>query len=186
MKLRLMFFFFMVLISFYAIAQKEKPKFNSINTIGIVKGEIGSYTIFQTVNGLQYKKWYAGIGAGYDNYYYKSIPLFFDIRRFFGKQNNFLIYGDAGYNFPYKSIPKESSSYSLFHFSGNFYSDVGFGYKIKLIKKTSFIITTGYSYKKLSDKVEVITPYLVGPSSENIYNYNYTFRRIIIKAGIMF
>lgn len=185
-SIRIFCYLITTLIFISVTAQNQKIKFNSINTGGIATGEIGTYPVLQTINGVQYKKWYAGIGAGYDAYYYKTIPLFFDARRFIDKQNKFLIYGDAGYNFPMKNLPKESSWYSSYHFSGGFYGDVGVGYKTKFIKNTSFLLATGYSYKKLFNKIEVINPCLIGPCPENVYEYNYSFRRIILKAGIIF
>ncbi len=69
---------------------QEKMKFSSTTSGGIATGEIGTFGILQTANGLDYKKWFAGIGAGYDSYYYKTIPLFVDARRFINKQNNIL------------------------------------------------------------------------------------------------
>lgn len=175
-----------VLIFTSADAQEEKIKFNSIISGGIATGEIGTFPVLQTVNGVQYKKWFAGIGAGYDAYYYKTIPLFLDVKRFINKQNNIFVYGDAGYNIPWKNKPKEISSYSSFKFSGAFYGDIGVGYKTKFIRKTFILFTAGYSYKRLYNKVEVVNPCLVGPCPENIYDYTYDFRRIVFKAGIMF
>lgn len=175
-----------VLIFISADAQEEKIKFTSITSGGIAVGEIGTFLIVQTVNGVQYKKWFAGIGAGYDSYYYKTIPLFLDAKRFINKQNNIFVYGDGGYNISWKNKPKEISRYSSYNFSGGFYGDIGIGYKAKFIKKTFILITTGYSYKRLYNKVEIVYPCLVGPCPENMYDYTYNFRRIIFKTGIMF
>lgn len=174
-----------VAITITADGQK-KMKFSSTTSVGIAAGEIGTFAVFQTVNGVQYKKWFTGIGVGYDSYYYKTIPLFLDARRSVNKQNNVFIYGDAGYNFSWKNKPKELFSYSSYNFSGGFYGDIGFGFTAKFIKKTSLSITTGYSYKTLYNKVHVVNPCLVGPCPENIYDYTYNFRRIILKTGILF
>lgn len=181
----LLIYLISVIITITADGQ-EKMKFNSTTSGGLAIGEKGTFGILQTVNGLDYKKWFAGIGAGYDSYYYKTIPLFVDARRFINKQNNIFIYADAGYNFSWKNKPKEVSRYSSYNFSGGFYSDIGVGIKAKFIKKTSLSITTGYSSKSLYNKVHVVNPCLVGPCPENIYDYTYNFRRIILKTGILF
>src|ERR1035437_11197617 len=174
-------------IYFFASAQEKKLKFHSINAGGVTVGQTGGYILFQTLNGVAYKKWYTGIGVGADHYHYKSYPLFIDFRRYFDKDGKSFAYADLGYNFPGKNIPgNEVSFYSSFHFTGGLYSDVGIGYKIKFIKNTSCILVGGYSYKKLHDKVGVITCPFIGPCFENTYNYNYGLGRMLLKAGIMF
>jgi hypothetical protein len=170
-------------ISSYA---QNQIKFNSINSGGITAGQSGLYGLFQTVNGVMFKQWFAGIGAGYDSYYYKTIPLFVDARRFINIKNNIFMYADAGYNFSWKNKPKEVSRYTSYNFSGGFYSDIGVGFKAKFIKKTSLSITSGYSSKSLSNNVHVVNPCLVAPCPENIYAHTYNLRRIIIKTGLLF
>src|SRR5688500_853621 len=103
-------------ISVTAGAQEEKIKFNSITSAGIATRYIGTFPVLQIVNGMQHKRWFAGIGVGYDAYYYKTVPLFLDARRFVNKQNNIFIYGDAGYNFSWKNKPKELWSYTSYNF----------------------------------------------------------------------
>jgi len=164
---------------------QSQIKFHSVNTAGIATGQIGTFGLLQTVNGGEYKKWFGGIGTGYDGYYYKSIPLFADVRRYLDDSNRFLLYGDVGYNFPGHNTPKENSFYSSFHFTGGLYGDAGIGYKIKFLKHSSFLFSGGYSYKKLSNKVSVTICPFVGPCYESIYNNNYSFGRLNFKAGII-
>lgn len=168
-----------------AYAQKEKTSFHSINTVGASIGEIGTYVMFNSVNGLQNNKWFSGIGAGYDTYYYKSIPLFLDVQRYIGRQNEAMINLDIGYNFPGKNKPgSEIFSYTSFHFSGGLYSNVGVGYKIKFIKKTFFLLHGGYSYKKLKDKIGVVSCPFIGPCIESFTTYNYSFGTLTFRVGI--
>jgi len=165
-------------------AQKQKAKFNSINTGGIIFGQSGTYGLFQSVNGLQYQKWFAGVGTGYDYHYYKSVPLFIDARRYIGKENQVFLYGDIGYNFPQDNKPgREIFSYSSYHFSGGVYTDIGAGYGIKLIN-TSVLISGGYSYKNIRSRIGAVSPCLVPPCPENFSDYNYGFNRLLLKAGI--
>lgn len=179
--------FIVTLISFFAYSQKQRIHFNSINSGGIIIGKTASYGLFQTVNGITYKKWFGGLGAGYDYHYYTSIPAFVDVRRFLDRKGNIFIYSDLGYNFPGKEKPgNEITSYTSYYFSRGLYSDLGFGYKITISKSNHFILTGGYSNKKLSYKTEAVSCPFVGPCYENIYHYNYSFGRIIFKAGIQF
>ncbi|HEY8690891.1 MAG TPA: hypothetical protein VIM07_16760 [Chitinophagaceae bacterium] len=173
------------IISFSAFAQTEKIKFYSINSGGIVDGESKVNSIFQTVNGIEFLKWYSGIGVGVDNYNYKTLPLFFDARRSFGKKNKGFLYADIGYDFPLKNVPgKEIVYYNTYHFKGGLYTDIGIGYKIKFIKSSSLQFSLGYSYKELQTQIG-ITPACLEcqPSS---YKYDFGYGRIILKTGVEF
>lgn len=185
MKLKMIcVWLFMAIISSNAFAQK-KLKFNSINMGGIAIGQRETKGVVETINGVNYKKWFAGIGIGYDACHYKTIPLFLDIRRYVDNQNKLFIYADAGYNFPDKNTPgSEVYYYNSFHFTGGIFTDAGIGYKIKFSKNKYFILTAGYSNKKLDNKVVIITCPFIPPCFENIYHYDYSFDRIVLKAGI--
>ena len=171
------------LIMFFAASAQNKIKFNSINMVGIAFGENENVGLLQTINGIRAKNFFTGIGVGIDYYRYKTLPLFFDERVYFGKKNNAFAYVDFGYNFPLKNKPgKEFSYYQSYKFSGGIYTDFGIGCKIKFIKKSSLVFTTGYNYKEISDRIGAI-----GPADGIDYNtYNYGFGRIVLKAGVDF
>lgn len=176
------------LISFSASAQKNKIHFRSINQFTMVGGESHINTAFQTVNGIKFSNWFTGIGIGVDNYRYKTLPLFFDGRWFFGEEKKGFIYGDIGYNFPMKDKPgKEIPYYSTYHFTGGFYSDFGTGYQFALNKKISMLFSLGYSYKKVESKIGVVNfcPYII-PCSMDYSKYDFSFNRMILKAGLVF
>lgn len=179
---------FIAIVTFAtSIAQSKKLKFNSINTGGIIIGQTASYGMFQTVNGLLYQKWYAGIGAGYDHHYYRSIPLFVDARRYLGKENNGFLYADIGYNFPVKNKPgEEVSFYTSYHFTGGLYTDIGVGYRINFGKNTALLISGGYSYKNIRNRIRATSSCINPPCTENFSNYTYDFNRLLLKAGILF
>src|SRR5687768_15390308 len=91
-----------------ATAQKNEKKgcscsFQSLLNIGLLEGQESSEFQIQTINGIQYKGWFAGIGAGVDYYRFRSIPLFLDIRKnILNKNFTPFIYADAGIHFPWK------------------------------------------------------------------------------------
>src|SRR5438045_270274 len=72
----------------------------SINQLGMLRGETSSYFQFQTINGIHYKTWFAGLGAGMDFYRIKSIPVFIDLRKdILGRLYTPFVYADGGLNF---------------------------------------------------------------------------------------
>ena len=171
------------LISLTAPAQ-EKIRFNSISMVGLAAGETGNSALIQTINGISFKNWFAGIGLGIDYYKNKTIPLFFDLRVPIGK-TNFFVFADPGYNFPFKNKPDEKVSfYDTYQFSGGFYSELGIGYKMRVSGKNYLLFTSGYSYKKLNNKVGVINPCLIGPCPVDYSTYEYGYSRILLKAGV--
>ncbi|MEO6812365.1 MAG: hypothetical protein ABI172_00425 [Ginsengibacter sp.] len=173
------------LISFSSSAQQKQIKFHSINQFGIVFGESEENSVFQTINGIQFSNWFSAIGIGVDDYRYKTLPLFIEGRRCFGDENKGFVYADLGYNFPLKNKPgKEVSYYDSYHFKGGIYTDVGVGFKVRLINKSSFLFSLGYSYKELQTQIGV-APLCLGCSSY-LYNYKFGYGRMILKAGVEF
>ncbi|MDB5199685.1 MAG: hypothetical protein JWO92_1648 [Chitinophagaceae bacterium] len=173
------------IISISAPAQNEKIKFHSINLGGMVGGKSEANYIFQTVNGVAFSKWHLGIGVGIDKYNYKTLPLFFDTRRFFDKKNKGFVYGDLGYNFPLKNKPgKQVGYYNTYNFKGGLYTDFGIGYKTKFIKKSSLLFSLGHSYKQLQTKIGIMP--LCLECQPFFYYYKFDYGRIILKTGLEF
>jgi len=174
-------------ISFSASAQKNKIRFHSINTFGLVGGESKASTSFQSVNGIQFSNWFSGIGVGVDYYRYRTLPLFIDERWFFGDDKNGFIYGDLGYNFPMKNKPgKEIWNYDMYHFTGGIYTDIGIGYQVPLYKKSSVLFSLGYSYKKMETKIGVNICPFIGPCYVDHSKYDFSFNMMVLKAGLIF
>src|SRR5215467_547922 len=80
--------------------QSTNPKpqhafqFRSINQVGLLEGTDGGAFQIQTINGVQFRTWFLGIGVGIDNYRLRSVPLFVDLRKEFKVGTNyFFIYG---------------------------------------------------------------------------------------------
>jgi len=174
-------------INFPASAQKKKIKFNSVNTFEMISGESPVSIGFQTINGVRFLNWFLGIGIGVDEYRYKTLPLFSDIRKFFGHEKKAFFYGDVGSNFPMKNRPdKEVSYYTSYHFTGGIYTDIGIGYQFYLNKNSSLVISFGNSFKKLKMRTNVGYECGSVPCPENRTNYSYSFNRMILKAGVIF
>jgi hypothetical protein len=188
--MRLYLFFILIISSLIPVftgGQTKKGGFQSINQFAMVGGESYINTAFQTVNGVKFSKWFSGIGIGMDNYRYKTLPLFFDGRWYFGEDKRGFVYGDIGYDFPIKNKPgKEIAYYSSYHFKGGIYSDLGIGYYVPLYKKTSLLFSLGYSSKALKTKVSSAYECLVAPCPVDYSTYEFSFNRMILKAGLVF
>ena len=176
-----------VLLHFCASAQKTEIQFQSINNVGTVFGESQPHWTFQTVNGIKSGNWFVGAGIGLDDYIYQTMPLFFDGRRYFGKEKKRFLYANVGYDFPMKNKPgKEIYYYSSSHFSGGIYTDFGIGVESYLRKKTSLVFSIGHSYKELENKIGTNICGIVGPCTVDYSKYKYHFGRIALKAGVVF
>ena len=189
MKKSLLVFTFFAALQFEANAQKSlKPKLTSINQFGIVWGAAGHAWQLQTINGLSYKTYSAGIGIGLDYYWERTVPIFIDVRKYIfpGKKTPF-VYADLGISMPWIKTNKEVTWYKSDYANGEYY-DIGIGYRIPIKNKLFGNISLGYSQKWLREErtnemvIFDFSPY--GPNSTE--HYNYTLRRFSLKAGLSF
>lgn len=173
--------------------KKHSLKFSSINSIGLLSGEIQNKFTLQTINGLQYKSWFAGLGASLDNYGYRSIPAFIDIRKTFGHKEWLpFVYIEGGLNFPLYSsdLPRKWGSVDAYKLHNTFLGEAGAGIRRKLNKRLQFEFAIGYSYKPFS-YIQYNNYYIVNPVSSYIpypinTQYNFYYRRIAIRSGLQF
>lgn len=159
--------------------------FSSINQLGLLRGEPGSYFQFQTINGIRYKTWFAGVGAGLDLYPIDGIPVFMDVRKYiFDKVYTPFVYADAGIHFADRN--NESSEWQRIEYSNGFYYDAGLGYKIGLNKKSGILLSGGYSYKFVEKRVISTPDCRFYPCIEVLNRFNYRFNRLSLKLGWQF
>ena len=158
-------------------------QFHSINNIGLLEGQTGSAFQIQSINGMQYKSWYGGIGVGLDFYRYRTIPLFLDIRKEFGSnRDKFFAYADGGVNFCWLTDNEKNMYLMDDHFDTGFYTDLGLGYKIGLGRTNHLLLSIGYSLKKLK---ETYNSYYYFPPDNKINKdeINYSLHRLTLKIG---
>jgi hypothetical protein len=197
MKYFILLAIFFLLINIESIAQKPVLKHHSISyrsilQAGILKGQSANAGLqIQTVNGLHFSSWFAGIGLGIDYYGGKrSLPLFAAIEKEMRKNRSTpFLYGNAGYNFSWlKNKEKINSFGNQYSAKGGLLYEFGLGYKFLLRNKMYAGMTAGYSYKRQVEKY-------VGPQICNfcfplpippVEEYAYTFRRVSIKFSWWF
>jgi hypothetical protein len=165
---------------------QSKWKFHSLNGIGLLQGESKAAFHLQSVNGFEKKNWFAGVGVGLDYYRYKSIPLFAEGRKYFGKtRNQFFIYADAGIHFVWEKIDK--AAYYTEKYYPAFYGGAGIGYRAGFKNGGGFLLSAGYSYKRVDDEQQYIALCPSdGPCNLQINKYKYDLNRILLQIGLMF
>ncbi|HMK26086.1 MAG TPA: hypothetical protein VK483_08660 [Chitinophagaceae bacterium] len=177
------FLFLGIVICLHA---QKKPGFSSQNYVGFVAGKTDVHLQLQTINGLKWKSWFGGIGAGIDWYYLRSIPVFASVNRSFlqkGKRS-LLLSADAGINFPWRgNIYYDFPPYDHKQYSG-LYCAGGVGYKFGVGKADNAILMQlGYSFKRLGEKTTSVYYCLTPPCPENIERFDYRLNRVSFRLG---
>lgn len=166
-------------------AQSARPKFSSVNQVGLISGSSGDFFMVQTINGFKTGSWFLGAGVGLDLYKNRTVPLFIDLsRELVCKKNTPFAYADAGINFLWlSSIQKEQTQFNS-STAGLFY-DCGIGLKLSGKNSRRFLLSAGYSFKQVKGKTN---PFFIAPmpqlESENNVKHNYLYRRLVIKLGV--
>jgi hypothetical protein len=169
-------------------------KFRSDDYFGLAAGEWGNYGLLQTVNGIYKGPWFMGLGAGMDNYRFRSVPLFASVTRdlpVFSKKSGLYLNLDGGINLPwYKRdlIYYGEGLTSKFH-AGSWFSG-GLGYKWKLSPRTdkALLLSVNYSEKRLKEDQKFTSPCAptICSIGNEMYVYEYLNRVFLFKIGFMF
>ncbi len=177
---------FLILLTFAATAQNPKIKFASINQVVLLSGGKGEAFAVQTINGIKKGKWFAGPGVGLDFYNERTVPLFLDVRRDLSLcKNTLFAYADAGVNFSWLTSDQKQQKQFPKTSPGIFY-DLGLGWKLSGKNNRGFLMSAGYSFKQVKEKVSYWEPAPFPQSDpQNYERYNYLYRRVIIKVGFM-
>jgi len=188
------FIILLCIVSQSTISLAQKPgnekhiRYHSINQVGVLAGSSEAALQLQTINGIKCKTWFAGLGVGLDYYYARSVPVFLDVRKnIFNKGITPFIYADGGYNFPWSSKKDDDKVLWEEKTNGGLYYELGIGYKTPVSKKMQLLFSAGYSYKNLSKTVNVMPWLSMRPAPSEAYEkYEYSLRRMAIKAGLSF
>ncbi|MDB5280179.1 MAG: hypothetical protein JWR61_5134 [Ferruginibacter sp.] len=161
-------------------------KFQSSLQTGLSIGQKGSKPawLVNTVNGLQYKNWFAGIGLGIDYYGLKrTVPLFLDVQKNLSvKQNTLFWYVSGGYSIPWVIESHKPAYANKYEATGGLLYEAGAGYKFSLFNKTKLGLSAGYSFKQLKEQFTPPCNWCeleIPPPQTN----SYQFRRIVIKVN---
>jgi hypothetical protein len=181
--------FFLIVLVFISIslAAQKKVFFSSENYIGLLEGERGSQFQLETINGIKYRTWFAGVGIGIDWYYKRSIPVFLSINKGVFKTQNrsFFITADGGVNFPWeKSDYANEWGYTVKKMIPGIYCEGGLGYRIGMRKTNdALLIQLGYSYKYMEEKIKNNYTGFIPPPEYPDDHFNYHLKRLSLKLG---
>lgn len=196
MKIKLLFLVVLTGCVFITSAQESNQgqpakkgcscSFSSINQIGDLYGSKGTYFQIQTINGIRYKTWFAGIGAGIDFYTRGGFPVFLDVRKdIFEKRSTPFLYVDAGIHLV-RDRKEEVSQWYQNTYSNGFYGDAGIGYKLDVHGAGRLLVSAGYSYKNINRRYEYISTCPTTWCYENYYTYKSYLHRLSVKLGLQF
>ncbi|RYZ00143.1 MAG: hypothetical protein EOO11_02575 [Chitinophagaceae bacterium] len=167
-----------------AQVNRARPRFRSINSVGLTAGAYDTPGQLQTTNGLQWGAWYAGIGIAYDPYRIKTVPYFLDLRRRVGPATlPFFLFADAGRQLVVAGTNKDGLKH---RWNGGLYYDAGVGYSVLLKGSNALDLALGYSRKYLRDEVSEPTFCPGGNCPDLNYRLDHRFTRVTIRVGWSF
>ena len=138
--------------------QTVKPVFQNIFQAGLLTGESKSAYQVQTISGLKYKTWFGGIGIGIDNYLFRSVPVFIDVRKdVFDKSSTPFVFADAGAQLAWVPSGQKVLTYFNQDYDGKLYLNAGAGYKIHVIRRNALMFSAAFSLKKINVNAFAIT-----------------------------
>jgi hypothetical protein len=150
-------------------------------SIGIAEGKNASALLLNSGIGLRYKTWQAGVGVGIDEYFLRSIPLYFEAHKNLqSKRATPYVYAAVGTNRPWLKTQEGISD------NGGLFYDLGLGYQWPLGAKYGLFFSAGYSYKELSNEQSYPVYCITWPCPEQRQYFHYQLRRLGLKAGISF
>ena len=169
----------------FAQTKKEEIRFNSLNSVGMLNGEIASSFTMQTINGIGYKQFFTGIGVAIDNYGYRTVPVFWDIRKTFGNNSiRPLLFADFGIGFHLKTdqLPEKwSNGITDYTIKNSLCGEWGMGLE-KNIGKSAFFVTASYALKKYAYSQNDYFEY--GPQGTTLNRFDYSYNRIVLRMGV--
>jgi hypothetical protein len=169
-----------------SLPAKKKFIFHSIIQTGLLEGESTTALQFQSINGIQYKTWFGGIGIGIDHYHIRTVPVFASIRKdILNSASTPFLYADLGAQIVWPRN-KETLQYGNQDFKAGVYYNAGAGYKLGIVKKHALLVSAGYSLKKLSYGTSYTYPCLVAPCPEYKNSTEYILRRLSFQVGFIF
>jgi len=184
MRLVLTAVFSLLLIT---LAAQQKPRFSTMNSVGILIGEHDTAPLLETVNGVVYRNWFGGIGTGIDWHYSRSIPLFFSGARFFpvktGKQLQ--ITSGVGINFPWSNSDYIGGWFTTTpSYKNGLYWNTGLGYRIAVGKRhDALLFHLGYVNKTYTQVNTTTIPCLIPPCPETKESFHYSLNALSVKLG---
>lgn len=151
-----------VLLPFAAFSQqkekKARPSLQTTAGFAVAAGQTEPAWQGQLTAGFKMSNWLTAIGAGIDDYRFRSIPLFLRLQRNDLFRRSVFGYADAGVAFPWdrKLMNDEGVFADWQQFYTGFYSETGMGYRLETGGKLAVQFSAGYSFRTMKEKM--VTP----------------------------
>lgn len=127
---------------------RQRLRFSSINHLGVVAGRNDNGFVLQSINGVQYRTWFLGLGAGIDTYQDLTIPLFAELRKaILDRVQTPFVYVNGGFQLMGVKDVDEKNSNKMLYDPGAYY-EAGLGYYIRAGKRNAVSVAFGYCRKE--------------------------------------
>lgn len=176
--------FTILLIAASLTAFAQKASFRSHNSIGLLEGERGGAVLVESVNGISFGTWFAGVGIAFDHYTFRSIPAYVQLRKELSVKKPVYFFFSAGENIPWVKRTMEDARWEP-KFRPGFYYEGGVGYRVILNSKNSLLFSAGYSQKKM-DELRPAGFCITWPCPQTNSVLEHRLRSLVLKAGIRF
>ncbi|HPH91370.1 MAG TPA: hypothetical protein PLZ68_11130 [Ferruginibacter sp.] len=185
-----MFFSAMLLLltvtAFSQAGNKKRRVFHSFNSLQLLMGKTNNSFSIHSVNGLQWNKFFAGAGIGFDYYYHTSVPLFLELRHdITNGERKLQVFANGGVHIPFGNTNKIEPGKTGDFKPGRLFA-AGVDYYIPL-KKDAVVFGLAFSQKK---ETQMVDNNIWNPRINRIENVPlkevYEFNRIWLKFGWVF
>lgn len=184
---KIMIFSIIIVFAFKTSAQQPvKNHAYFIPQIALLNGDGRVGTQLQMVGGYFIKSWGIGAGAAIDYYKFRTVPVFADLRKHFGKDQKPFAYLNAGYNFAWVLDDQHFSNAQYVASKDGWYGDAGLGYNFFSKGEKGLTISAGFTAKSLKQDYEEYV-YVSGivPKTE-MRSFDYTLNRLALRIGYTF
>ncbi len=178
----------LLLVPVLSFSQSLCPcSFKGFISGGMTVGDREIKPLFQASGGILYsdQRFYTGIGAGIDLYRFSSVPVFADMRMYFGQKKEGFIYGNIGFNIAATDKDMDNGVVMIKlkdKLNGGVYSDTGWGYRLALKGHNSLSVRPGFSHKRIKNQTQYRSAGCASCDDEK-YTYQYDLQRAVIKLS---
>lgn len=175
------------------VATAQKADYSGQFNVGGLYGSNGTKLQLQTIHGVKYGNFFAGVGLSIDEYYQNSLPLFLHASKGLLRQRSRpFIYANLGANLV--DTREKVTDYEKKQLKNGIYYEAGIGYRVGLNSRLACNISLGYSYKDYyEDRYTKYYYYLTNsviPTDQqnwdNEFKNKYTLERLSMKIGLEF
>jgi len=174
-----------------AQSKPEKTRYYLIPQIALLNGDHSAGGQVQLTGGIEKKSWGIGIGTAFDYYKIRTVPMFVDLRTYFGKSRSLFSYLNMGSNIVWPLESQYSNHWQAGvnrpgSFHNGLYTDLGIGYALHGKKNRGIIISLGYSMKTITETYTDAIYKDFPPYTTEYYErkLGYTLNRIALGFGI--